>query len=155
MGSVEFGPVSTEFLGAELGDSRLEERALKVVEALAAAPDESFPTQTSDDGELEDLYRFLNNGRGESELLRAPHYGETSRGATAEKNVIVIHDTTGFSFGGETRRKGLGRMKSGGPNGSQGFDAHVALVAASETGVPLGVIGGVPVFSHEAPIPSP
>jgi len=155
MGSVEFGPVSREFFGAELGDSRLEERALKVVETLAAAPDESFPTQTSDDGELEALYRFLNNGRVEPELLLAPHYRETFRRAAAEKSVIVIHDTTGFSFGGETRRKGLGRMKSGGANGSQGFYAHVALVAASETGVPLGVIGVVPVFRDEPPIPYP
>lgn len=155
MGSLEFGPIRGEFSGANLGDGRLEKRALKVVEALVAAPDESFPALTSDDGELEALYRFLNNGRIEPELLLAPHYRETARRASEAGNVLVIHDTTGFSFGGETRRKGLGRMKSVSQHASQGFYGHVALVAAAQTGVPLGVAGFVPVFRDAPPVPYP
>lgn len=155
MGSVEFGPVSKEFSGADLGDGRLEKRALKVVDALAAAPDESFPALTGDDSELEALYRFVNNERVEPELLLTPHYRQTARRATDAETVVVIHDTTGFSFGGETRRKGLGRIKSESRHGSQGFYAHAALVAACDSGVPLGVIGVVSVFRDRPPVPYP
>jgi IS4 transposase len=128
---------------------------MKIVEVLAAAPDESFPNVTGDDGELEALYRFLNNDRVELEPLLGPHFRQTAQRAEQSGRVLVIHDTTGFSFGGETRRKGLGRMKRAGEHAAQGFYAHVALVASSETGAPLGVAGIIPVFRTGDPIPYP
>jgi len=152
---IEIGPVSSEFLGAELGDRRLNSRALMLVEAIAAAPDESFPKIMSDDGELEALYRFLNNERVDLESLLAPHFRETARRAEESGQVLVIHDTTGFSFGGVTRRTGLGRMKQAGEHTAQGFYGHVALVASSETGAPLGVAGVIPIFRTEDPVPYP
>jgi hypothetical protein len=155
MGSVEIGPILNEFSGAVLGDRRLNGRALKIVEAIAGAPDDSFPNQTSDDGELEALYRFLNNDRVELEPLLAPHFEQTARRAEKSGRVLVIHDTTGFSFGGETRRKGLGRMKRAGEHAAQGFYAHVALVASVESGGPLGVAGVIPVFRTGDPVPYP
>ena len=155
MVGLEIGAIAGEFSGAKLGDGRLERRVLKVADALAATPDESFPMVTADDGELEALYRFLNNERVEPEQLLAPHYRQTARRASEAANVLVIHDTTGFSFGGETRRKGLGRMKSPGQHASQGFYAHVALVASIETGVPIGVAGMVAVFRDAPPVPYP
>lgn len=155
MGEAEVGDVSNEFVGAQLGDARLDRRAVRLAQVLAAAPDESFPTLTADDSELEALYRFVNNERVTPELILGSHYRETARRATAVRDVIVVHDTTGFSFGGETRRKGLGRIKRGGPHGNQGYYAHAALVASSATGVPLGVIGIVPVFRSHPPIPYP
>jgi hypothetical protein len=155
MGSVEIGPISGEFAGVELCDRRLNGRALKIVEAVAAAPDDSFPNMTADDGELEAVYRFLNNDRVELDPLLGPHFRQTARRAEQSGRVLVIHDTTGFSFGGETRRKGLGRMKRAGEHAAQGFYAHVALVASSETGTPLGVAGIIPVFRTGDPIPYP
>jgi IS4 transposase len=155
MGSIEIGPISEEFAGTELGDRRLDGRAVKIVEAIAASPGDSFPDVTSDDGELEALYRFVNNDRVELEPLLAPHFRQTARRAAQSGRVLVIHDTTGFSFGGETRRKGLGRMKRAGEHAAQGFYAHVALVASSETGAPLGVAGIIPVFRTGDPIPYP
>ena len=113
-----------------LGDARLARRAVQLVDFLAAAPDKSFPRQMDDDGELEALYRFVNNEKVQPELLLAPHYRATSARAAEAGRVIVIHDTTGFSFGGETQREGLGRVKTGG----QGFNAHAALVVGLEQG---------------------
>src|SRR6187551_3658877 len=155
MGSIDLGPVSAEFFGAELGDRRLNSRAMKLADAIAAAPGHSFPKIMSDDSELEALYRFLNNERIKLELLLKPHFGETAGRAEAAGEVLVIHDTTGFSFGGQTRRKGLGRMKRAGEHVAQGFYGHVALVASSETGAPLGVAGVIPVFRTEDPVPYP
>ena len=153
--STELSHISEEFADTQLGDARLDRRAVTIEETLSAAPDESFPTLTGDDSELEALYRFVNNERVTPERLLAPHYAATARRAAAAGPVIVIHDTTGFSFGGETRRRGLGRMKRAGSNGAQGYYAHLAMVASAKSGVPLGVIGVVPVFRDGPPIPYP
>ena len=157
MATVEFGPISGEFSGAELGDARLEKRVLKIADTLAAMPDESFPTLTSNDSELEAFYRFFNNEKVEAELVLAPHFRETARRAALEleKSVVVIHDTTAFSFGGQTKRKGLGRLKTGSEHAVQGFYAHMALVSSIETGAPLGVLGVVPVVREGPPVPYP
>jgi hypothetical protein len=131
---------SDEVSGVALGDARLDRRAVRIAELLAASPADSFPEQSGEDAELEALYRFVNNERVEAELLLNPHMQLTAARAVAAKDVIVIHDTTVFSFGGETKREGLGRLKKSG----QGFSAHVGLVVGLEDGVPLGVIGLVP-----------
>ncbi len=138
---------SKEIEGASLGDARLTRRAVHLVDRLAAAPAKSFPLQVENDGELEALYRFVNNEKVAPELLLEPHYRATALRAAEQGQVIVIHDTTGFSFGGETRRKGLGRIKTGG----QGFNAHAALVVSLSTGAPLGVIGVIATFRQGAP----
>lgn len=131
---------SDELAGVGLGDARLDRRASRIAELLAARPGDSFPEQSGDDAELEALYRFLNNGRVEADALLGPHMQMTAARAAAARDVIVIHDTTVFSFGGQSKREGLGRIKKGG----QGFSAHVGLVVGLEDGVPLGVIGLVP-----------
>jgi len=138
---------SREVEGAPLGDTRLTKRAIQLVDVLAAAPDKSFPRQVDSEGELEALYRFVNNEKVTPELLLAPHYRATAARAAEAGRVIVVHDTTGFSFGGETPREGLGRIKKGG----QGFNAHVGLVVGLEAGVPLGVIGVLPTFRLRPP----
>ena len=134
------GEITEELANVSLGDERLDRRARRLVETLAASPDESFPEQTAGDAELEALYRFLSNERVRSESLLDPHAQLTAARARAAREVIVIHDTTIFSFRGEKPRKGLGRLKKSG----QGFSAHMALVASLEDGIPLGVVGVVP-----------
>jgi hypothetical protein len=147
--------VSQEFDGLRLGDARLDRRAALIAESLSAAPDASFPDMTADDGELEALYRFVNNDRVTPEELLRPHFEATVRRAASANRVVVAHDTTGFSFGGETEREGLGRMKSASTHHSQGFYGHFALAADAGTGVPLGVIGMIPVVRTDEPIPYP
>jgi hypothetical protein len=136
-----------EIAGIALGDARLEKRAVKIVESLASSPGDSFPVQAGDDAELEALYRFLNNDRLDGEVLLEPHVQQTALRARAAQRVIVVHDTTVFSFGGEAKREGLGRIKKGG----QGFSAHVGLVVGQDDGVPLGVIGLIPT-TREGPL---
>lgn len=136
---------SDELAGLGLGDARLNRRASRIAQLLAARPDDSFPDQTGDAAELEALYRFLSNARVDPETLLGPHMQLTAARAAGAGSVIVIHDTTVFSFGGESKREGLGRLKKAG----QGFSAHVALVVEPEHGVPLGVIGVIPTVRLE------
>ena len=140
--------VSSEFEGASLGDTRLTKRALAIVDRVGMAPDQSFPRLFGDDAELEGLYRFVNNERVEPDLLLAPHYRTTAQRAAEVKMLIVAHDTTGFSFGGEVHRDGLGRIKTGG----QGFYGHVALAIDGEANSALGVLGMLPVFREGPPV---
>lgn len=139
--------VGDEIAGVQLGDARLAARAVSLVETLAVSPEESFPDRVKDDSELEALYRFVNNERVSFEGLLAPHVQATASRAAAAGQVLVLHDTTTFSFGGETPRRGLGRIKKGG----QGFSAHTGLVVRASDGEPLGVVGAVPVV-RDAPL---
>jgi Transposase DNA-binding/Transposase DDE domain len=141
--------IAEEVAHVALGDARLNRRAARIAEVLAASPGDSFPTQAVDDAELEALYRFLNNDRVHADLLLDPHMQLTAARAIAAEDVLVIHDTTVFSFPGESKRRGLGRVKKGG----QGFSAHVGLVVDREDGVPLGVIGVVPVVRDNPLLP--
>lgn len=141
--------VETEFSGVSLGDARLDRRATMLAGALGTDPDKSFPAVFEDDGELEALYRFVNNERVNPEALLAMHYARTAQRAAVASRVIVSHDTTGMSFGGEVPRRGLGRIKTGG----QGFYLHGALALDFKNGQPLGVIGMIPVFRDGPPIP--
>lgn len=148
MGRVLQGVVD-ELAGLDLGDVRLDRRAARIVETLAAAPDASFPNATEDDTELEALYRFVNNSKVTMEALLAPHYGATAARAATEGRVLALHDTTVLSYGGETHRAGLGRIKKGG----QGYSAHTCLVVRPSDGLPLGVMGVVPVVRDGALLP--
>jgi hypothetical protein len=45
--------VKGEFSGVSLGDTRLDERLVRVVELMAESPSSSFPEQMGNDAELE------------------------------------------------------------------------------------------------------
>jgi hypothetical protein len=139
-------------LGAvKLGDKRLEQRLLKIADAVVGAPGKSFPQMFEDDADLEALYRFLRNDKVELEKVLEPHLRATGERVQKTAQALVIHDTSGFSFAGEAPREGLGRMKKGG----QGFYAHVALAVDGKSGVPLGVLGLRTIFRTKPPIPYP
>lgn len=131
-----------EFEGITLGDERLERRVLETAEKLAARPAASLPTATRTDASLEGTYRLLGNEAVTPEKILAPHRRRTSERAEvarrAKRPLFAIHDTTEATFGGEYLREGLGFMS----NGSQGFFAHVTLLASrdGEEKDPLGVL---------------
>lgn len=131
-----------EFEGLTLGDERLERRGLETAAKLGARPAASLPTATRTDAALEGTYRLLGNEAVTPEKILAPHRRRTVERAAlardAKRPLLAIHDTTEATFGGEYLREGLGFMS----NGSQGFFAHVTLLASREGEVkdPLGVL---------------
>ncbi|HEY2509319.1 MAG TPA: IS4 family transposase [Polyangiaceae bacterium] len=123
--------------GAEFGDARLSARLGRVVEAVMAAPDQSFPSLFDDSG-LEAAYRFFNNDRVSSEQILAPHAAATVRRMSEQDVSLVVHDTSTMSFDPDGARRGLGRIRSTG----QAFFAHVSLALSGDGGrTPLGVLG--------------
>lgn len=112
-----------------------------------AAPNVGFPRMVADDSELEGVYRLLSNEHVEPEAVLEPHLAATfDRIRQVSGVVLVAHDTTELSFGGEQRRQGLG-LTSG---KRYGFRAHLALaVLPGEERYPLGCCGLVRVCRTE------
>jgi hypothetical protein len=129
---------SEEFAGASLGDARLTRRLQTVADAIASGPAKSFPELCGSDSELEGVYRFVGNQRVNDENILAPHIAATLERARG-REVLSIEDTTGFMFGGESPREGLGWIHKEGA--SQGFFAHAALAVDLGTRRPLGILG--------------
>lgn len=130
-------PIENEFAGAQLGDLRLSDRLETIASAVAAQPGVGFPQIFSSDAATEAFYRFVGNDRVTMDAVLEPHVQSSLERARLLKEVIVVHDTTIFTFGGDTKRNGLGHTASK----KQGFLGHFALaVAPDEARTPLGVL---------------
>lgn len=125
----------------DLGDRRLVERWLHLQRVASTRPGHSFPRMVRSESEREALYRFLRNQHVSEAQLIAPHLDATCRRMHDRPLVLVAHDTTEFSFPGESPRPGLGKL----PNG-QGFLGHFALAVDPAGRVPLGICGVETIF---------
>jgi len=135
--------MSTELAGAELGDARLSKRLCLLADQLSARPGASFP-KALDDAELEAAYRFFGNDEVTPEAILAPHFRQSARRAATTSRIIVVHDTTAFEFGGQTKRNGLGHLIR---PAAQGFFGHFSLaLSADGTRTPLGLLAVETVF---------
>ncbi len=128
-----------EFCCSELGDERRTNRLCVIAERLGRKPGQSLPEAMGDSAGLEGAYRFFRNSKVMPSRIAGGHVAQTVQRMEAHARVMVAHDTTEFSFGGESERKGLGRLH--GKKSKQGFFAHVGLcIAPGQTADPLGVL---------------
>jgi len=65
--------IRREFRGAPLGDERRSARLERIGEKLALDPARSFPEAMASEGQLEALYRFLNNDDVTFGQIMKPH----------------------------------------------------------------------------------
>lgn len=137
--------IREEFLGAEFGDFRLTRRLATLAEAIAEAPERSFPRLFEDSSELEAVYRFFANAKVDPAKILAPHIRETVERCGKER-VIVAHDTTVVSYRAEGKRTGLGSHQD-----SQQFRIHASLaISATDCRDPLGVLASSPfIFKRD------
>lgn len=132
-----FKGVAGELGRARLGDPRRSRRLGQVVDKLRGHPDASFPVAMGSAGQLEALYRLVNNRAVTMEQILLPHFEATvERGGAAER-VLVVHDTTYFTFQGQ--REGLGRINES----DHGFWGHFSLAVhrwSTDGRRPLGLL---------------
>src|SRR3974390_1840338 len=108
--------IGSEYRGALLGDPRRTKRLERIALELARNPGLSFPEAMGSEGQLEGLYRFLNNDEVSFEAVHTPHAEQTRVRCQAHDRVLVLHDTTILTF--NVDREGLGRIHGrGGPHG--------------------------------------
>lgn len=125
--------IEEEFAGARLGDPRRSSRLVKVGVALARDPGLSFPRAMGSEGELEALYRFLNNESLTAQKVQEPHRLRTLSRCAEEGTFLVLHDTSSFAYSGA--REGLGRIHTR----ENGFFLHASL-AVTRGRAALGVL---------------
>ena len=103
------GWASEEFETIELGDARLNRRAVTLAEAFADSPTASIPRSFGDWAELKAAYRFFDNDRVGLWDVLAPHVHATERRMEKHPIVLCLQDTTTLDFNGQDI-EGLGPL---------------------------------------------
>lgn len=124
-----------EFKDIDLGDKRLNKRAVLLAEQLAAKPTASIPGACGGWAETAAAYRFLAQDELEWSDILAPHWQCSSVRMKAHRVVLCIQDTTELDFNGQ-QISGLGPLSY---EVQRGMYLHptYAVTTARE---PLGVL---------------
>lgn len=139
------GWVERELAGCEFSDQRLKARLGKLLHELGRQIGETLPMACQDWAATKAAYRFFSNPRVDESMILAGHFAATSARVRAAKGtVLVLHDTTEFSFQrdrpetvGKTRLLPSCRI-GGKPITKCGLLMHSSL-AITTTGQPLGL----------------
>ena len=145
MPSLDHSRLFAEYMDVDLGDSRLDDRLIRILPLLASNPGQSFPEQMDSEADQEALYRFLKNPKVTVDALLEGHRSQTLERMSGRAVVRIVHDTSEFVFKGERD----GRMPPV-QKEAKGFAGHFALaVASDESREPLGVLGLFPFFQKQ------
>jgi hypothetical protein len=130
------GPISDEFTGIDLGDKRLNERSVKVIEALSIDPAASINGSIEKWSDTLAAYRLFDNPNVTPEAILQPHYHATFERMKAERVVLILQDTTELDFSKHPPGDAGCLNKAN----RRGLYDHTHL-AVTPTGLPLGVVG--------------
>jgi len=137
-----------ELARCKFADVRLDKRFRMLVERLSEGVGETIPMACQDWANTKAAYRFLSNPRVGEEDILAGHFQSTrDRFRSTDGLVLVLHDTTEFSFrrenpepigkigivGGRRDRTGQAEFYT-----TCGILMHSSLVVTTE-GLPLGI----------------
>ena len=137
--------VEREIEGCEFPDERLKTRFGKLLGQLGKKIGAALPTACQDWAATKAAYRFFDNPRVDECIILAGHFAATSARMAATKGpLLVLHDTTEFSFQrerpetiGKTRRLPNCRIGNQ-PITKCGLLMHSSL-AITPQGKPLGL----------------
>jgi len=88
------GSLVDEVVGAKLGDVRLNERLVKIIEAFGARPNTSIPAAANSRAEMEAAYRFFSNSKVSPGAIGEPHREATLERARQCEVLLLVQDTT-------------------------------------------------------------
>lgn len=133
----------------ELGDERLDRRAVQIGTAMTANPAQSLPQQMDGDrAALDGAYRLINHPGVSLDRLSKPHWEQTWREAGEKRVVLFVQDTTQLDYTHFPTMEGLGPIGDG--NG-RGVLLHSTLgVVPSERPQVLGLAHQQVVLRHPA-----
>src|SRR5215471_3928898 len=91
--------VDRETAGCDFRDARLGERLRKLLAQIGSAMGQSIPLVCQDWANTKAAYRFFSNDRvSEADILSGQFQSTRDRVARADGLVLVLHDTTEFSY---------------------------------------------------------
>lgn len=143
--------ISEEFVDLHLGDKRLNARAIKVAEAIAAHPTLSINAACGSFMDSKAAYRFFDNEKVSNSKILCSHRKQTLNRARNESNpVLVVQDTTDLIYTGKSSISGVGKVikNPGFKEPVTGIKLHNSLLLSSE-GVPLGIVEQKPYIYED------
>ena len=90
--------IEEEFVTINLGDRRLDQRAIKIAEVLNLAPGKTIPQAFRSRADIKACYNFYQNERINEEHLLAPHIERTIERIKEFPVVLCPADTTEIDF---------------------------------------------------------
>lgn len=129
--------IPVEFASADLGDGRLNERLLNILDAFSSMPNGSIPEACKTWAQIKGAYRFLNNRKVSPDKILAPHQIRTQERIAQEKIVLAIQDTTSLNYTSHPETEGLGPISTN--QKLQGMLVHTTLALTPDR-VALGII---------------
>jgi len=140
--------VETETAGCDLGDVRLNRRLEAMLGALGERPRKSLPTAFQDWSNTKAAYRFFSNGNVSEDKILEGHFAASAlRIRATDSPILILQDTTEFSFKRSDPEKvgftgiSTGRKQSEGRHQKHavcGLLMHASLAITPE-GLPLGL----------------
>jgi hypothetical protein len=128
------GWAAKELRELDLGDVRLNKRAVKLVEQLASKPTQSIPAAAGGWADTMAAYRFFCNEKASKGDILAPHIRQTEQRMGAHPIVLCLEDTTELDFNGQDIA-GLGSLTY---DAQRGMCLHPTYAVTPER-EPLGV----------------
>lgn len=102
---------SEQFGQVQLGDARLNRRAVQVAAAMAENPAGSIPQQSKRWSQTKGAYRLFDHEQATFDSICQAHWEQTRAAAGQRPNVtLLIQDTTWLSFAAHPATTGLGRF---------------------------------------------
>ena len=124
-----------ELADLDLGDTRLDSRAKKIMARFADKPSASIPKSCNGWGETIATYRFLENDAVEWRDIMAPHWAQAQQRMGEHPVILCLQDTTELNFNGQ-QIEGLGPLSY---EVQRGMYVHPTYAVTPER-LPLGVI---------------
>lgn len=125
------------FTDCQLGDKRLNIRALEIGKALVMGFGQALSMIFKDKNLLKRTYEFFANPKAEFDKLTKPHWQKTATDTQALKIVLAVGDTTFLNYNNiKAKREGYGPIG----NGGNGLILHSTLAVEPEQGQPLGLL---------------
>lgn len=91
--------IARELAGSEFRDARLNKRFRKLFDQLSDGMGKSIPLVCQDWANTKAAYRFLSNQRVTEAGILSGHFQSTRhRFAATEEVILILHDTTEFSY---------------------------------------------------------
>lgn len=120
----------------QLGDKRLNERLVALVEAFAEKPGASIPEACEHWRDAHAAYQFFDNAKVGVEAILASAAQVTVARCRGQQRVLAVQDTTSLDFTSRTKTEGLGPLETA---QRRGLFVHSTLAVSTE-GVPLGLL---------------
>lgn len=125
------------FADCQLGDKRLNRRALEISKALVVGFGQALSMTFKEDNPLKRVYEFLVNPKVQFNQLTQPHRENTARVAQTMPIVLAVGDTTFLDYKNIiAKREGYGPIG----NGGNGLILHTTLAIEPLQGQSLGLL---------------